>query len=81
VARGPCTEPVPSLSQLEGATVENKVPEKAVGIPHELVANESFIFVLDHGGYVWSRPATEVEAEWKCLGRPPTELYYESLRK
>jgi hypothetical protein len=51
-------------------------PTKAQSQFFQICANNTFIFGMDGQGYVWSRPACEVEAEWKCLGRPDVEPFY-----
>lgn len=52
---------------------DQKNPEKASSKFFYLTANNTFVFGLDHDGYVWSRLACEVESKWRCLGRPEIE--------
>lgn len=49
------------------------VPEKTKSKMFFICASASYVFGLDHEGYVWSRPAVEAEAEWKCLGKPESD--------
>jgi hypothetical protein len=51
----------------------DQLPKEATSKFFFITANATYVFGLDHDGWVWSRPASETDADWRCLGRPEIE--------